>query len=172
MVLTWSIKGQEMIINKLRMMEKTIVANAQGGLKDASHTLRNSAIETLISRMGGRWGRYSPSMDSIRDKRKWGVSKITPLKVQLTCRSGHAKAVEYGTLSSGKLRGGKFHASDVAGVRAFPVGASQGSIVAVSSTIRPFPGKHYLLGAVINPTVHNLMLDDLVRMVKKSMGMI
>ena len=166
-MLQMSFSGQEKIIQRLMQIQKQIIANASRGLTNASYKLRDGAVETLISRIGvSRWGAWPKSQEgAIRDKRTWGVSKVSSLEVNLTSNSPHSAAVEFGTLSKGIM-----HASNY-NMKGFPVGLSQGNIVALSATIRPQPGKFYLTQAMNNPAIHNQMLDEIAKVIRQSIGM-
>lgn len=158
--------GQDKVIQRLMQMQKQILASAPRGLTNASYKLRDGAVETLISRIGvSRWGAWPKSQEgAIRDKRTWGVSKVSQTEVMLRSNSKHSAAVELGTLNKGIM-----HASTY-GMKGFPVGLSQGNLVAMSATIRPQPGKYYLTQAMNNPAIHNQMLDELAKVIRQAIG--
>jgi len=160
-MLTWSIKGQEKIIQNLMNIQKQIIASANRGLTSASYKLRDGAVDKYLQPKLGK------SVEgAIRDKRTWGISKISQLEVKLTSNSSHSQAVELGTLERGIM-----HASEYTkNKRAFPVGLSQGGPVTMSATIRPQPGKFYLTQSMNDPTVHNQMLDELAKVIRQAIG--
>ena len=95
-MLTWSIKGQEKIIQNLMNIQKQIIASANRGLTSASYKLRDGAVDKYLQPKLGK------SVEgAIRDKRTWGISKISQLEVKLTSNSSHSQAVELGTLERG-----------------------------------------------------------------------
>ena len=163
-MLEYKVIGTEKIIQKMMTIMNRINSDAFDGLKDASNIFRDSAIYHLQPKL-------SKSFDAIRDKRRWGVSKISQTQVRLTSHSSHSQAVEFGTTTSSKLRGGKFHATDLTKTgRAFPVGASQGGAVTFSATIRPIQGKHFLLKAIYDGEARKRAVNEVAKMVKKSIG--
>lgn len=163
-MLEYRLIGVEQIIRKLMKIQSNIDANAYEGLKNASNIFRDSAIYHLQPKL-------SKSIDPIRDKGTWDVSKLSDTKVRLASHSKHSQAVEFGTTKSGKLRGGKFYASELTKTgKAFPVGASQGGAggITFSATIRPIQGKHFLLKAVYDGQARNNATNEIVKIVIKS----
>ena len=153
--------GQDKVIQRLMQIQKQIVANAPRGLTNASYKLRDGAVDKYLQ------PKLSKSVESaIRDKRTWGVSKISQLEVKLTSNSPHSFYAEFGTLSLGIM-----HASEYTkNKRAFAVGASQGGAVTPSATIKPYPGKFFLTRSMNDPTIHSQMLDELAKVVRQAIG--
>lgn len=155
--------GHKAVINRIIKLGKVIEADIPRGLEASAPHLRDGAITNLIGSIGmGRWGPWGRSSDSIRDKSKWQVNKISPTKVELTCLSTHALVVEKGGI-------GKVFASQH-GHKAWPIGRAQGR----EEIYRPYftlqQGYHYTTRAMNNPSVKALMSSEIARIIRESIA--
>ena len=148
---TIRITGLEKVLSNLSAMQAGIDSNINEGLTNALQTLRDASIGVLEN-TGLRW---PPSIadNPIRYQSTWVIS-CEGTRATMVVNSGHAAAVEYGTIGSSKLEGGVFRASTLTkNKHGFPVGASQGSFIGFKSTIRPQAPKSYVRSSINNPMV-------------------
>jgi len=103
------------LLRKLNNAPKLAEAASDEMSHRACEILRDNAIKTLEERVTGKW---PPGLHSIRDKNNWPIIKVGD-KHELWCNSAHAAIVELG--APGRI----LYASDY-GIKAFPIGMSQG----------------------------------------------
>lgn len=156
--------GQKAVLNRLAKLAVAINTDIPRGLESSSNILRDMSIANLIGSLGtGKWGYWGPSADSIRDKAKWSINKLSPLQVELKCNSEHAAVVELG---------GFKHVTQEPGRPPFPIGGKQGGALWFGYR-RGFDvqqGYSYTRRAMNSKTVQNAMAEDIAKVLRGSIA--
>lgn len=162
-----TITGVEQVIQNLQRLQSKIKMSVPTGLNEAADKLRDDSILRLQSCLGtsnptwGRWG-HSAEQRAIQDKGSWEKTFSQWNKLTLTSTSEHSAIVEFG--GTKRIDVEKYSN----GAWAWPIGLSQGNVVAYSRHFHLQVGYHYLTNTINNPQTLNNMVNEVSKILSRT----
>lgn len=162
------ITGIDKVLSNLNKLESKIRMSIPTGLTEAADKLRDSAIQDLQGKLGTSWThtRYGHDIyqKAIEDKSSWIKEYPKYNEIILQSTSEHSAIVEFGGTKIVK-------ASDY-GYKAWPIGASKGDDISLKPAFRLQIGYHYLTTSMNNLSVQNSMLNEVGKILKRTIATI